>query len=55
MNETLLISLLRLFAFITILHPQVIFDHTSSYLEKLLRKELSLQNSMKNTYIIKKK
>jgi len=44
MNETLLISLLKLFAFITVLHSEVMVDHTRSFVEKLLRKELHLQN-----------
>jgi ABC-type multidrug transport system ATPase subunit len=44
MNETLLISLLRLFAFISVLHSEIIYDLTRSFIEKLLRKELHLQN-----------
>jgi len=44
MNETLLISKLRLFAFITILHSEVVYEHTRSFIEKLLRQELHLQN-----------
>ncbi len=44
MNETLLISLLKLFSFISAAHSEVMADHARSFIEKLLRKELHLQN-----------
>lgn len=43
MNEALLISLLRLFAYITALHSEVVFEYTRSFIEKLIRKEYHLQ------------
>jgi len=45
MNEAFLISLLRLYAIITVLHPAVLYEHTRSFIEKFLRDELHLQNS----------
>jgi ABC-type multidrug transport system ATPase subunit len=44
MSENLLIALLKLFAFITAMHSEVMVDHTRSFIEKLLRKDLHLQN-----------
>ncbi len=44
MNEALLISLLRLFAYITARHSEVVYEHTRSFIEKLFRKEFHIQN-----------
>ena len=43
MSEALLISLLRLFAYISVLHTEVLFDYSRSFIEILLRKEMHLQ------------
>jgi hypothetical protein len=43
MNEVLLISLLKLFANINAMHSEVMYAHTKSFIEKLLRKDLHLQ------------
>ncbi|MGM0408808.1 MAG: ATP-binding cassette domain-containing protein, partial [Bacteroidota bacterium] len=45
MNENLLKSLIRLFAYITVLHSELVYIHTRSFIEKLLRKELHLEET----------
>jgi len=45
MNENLLISLFRLFAYITVLHSEVVYIHAKSFIEKLLRNELNHENN----------
>lgn len=43
MNKSLLISLLRLFANITALHSEVVYEYTRSFIDKLIRREFHLE------------